>query len=412
MKGVVSAWWVLCSDTSPFFLVSLVTRFPVMAMFLLFCFFCACAAPAALPAFRPRTNNDFASLLIRDHPSAARVFADESFDQFNSFWHLEKDPSERGDPTATADSDSNAENSTRKAARRLAELNSILDVRSGSSVIRMEDSRSFQKGLTTDDMHVHVVGGTSIAGGGRQLHDSQQGKVGGDGLRTEITTVLNIFYRYGDNSTAIAKDMVERVRCHAALCYDSVPTPHSDWLSAAYVTPAVGSLDCYSTSLLAVACQRSREPRDFCRGGDEGGVHGVQSRALEQKIMDHDVWENICRQQEDGRCHPPSSFATVLYATEIESGESEPVYKLADSCALSPCPHSCCHAVYYAQVQEASLQLSQRDLVCGDVTELALSRAGRSATCMRRRRTSWRTTSRSSSTSTLTASTQTTCTPS
>ena len=76
----------------------------------------------------------------------------------------------------------------------------------------------------------------------------------------------------------------------------------------------------------------------------------MQSRALEQKIMDHGVWTNICRQQEDGRCHPPSSFATVLYATEIESGESEPIYQLADTCAYYvilrlflafPCMRSC-----------------------------------------------------------------------
>lgn len=62
----------------------------------------------------------------------------------------------------------------------------------------------------------------------------------------------------------------------------------------------------------------------------------MQSRELEQKIIDHSVWKNICRQQEDGRCHAPASFATVVYATEIESGASEPLYEIADKCALNP----------------------------------------------------------------------------
>ena len=186
-----------------------------MAMFLLFCFFLACAAPAVLPAHRPRTNNDFTSLLVRDHPSAAMEFADESFSQFYSFWHLEKDPSDRGDPTATSDGDgdeSRRRSARRRSARRLAEFNSILDDISHSS--KYSPSRSIQKVLS-ESMHVSAIDGSSaVTGGtrGRGLKDSQ-GKVGGDGLRTEITTMLNIFYRYSDNSTAIAEEMVERVRC-------------------------------------------------------------------------------------------------------------------------------------------------------------------------------------------------------
>jgi hypothetical protein len=58
----------------------------------------------------------------------------------------------------------------------------------------------------------------------------------------------------------------------------------------------------------------------------------MQSRALEQKIMDHILWTTICKQQEDGSCHYPASFATVLYATQIKAGENEPLYTLANKC--------------------------------------------------------------------------------
>lgn len=222
----------MCSDTNPFFLISLVARFPVMSMFLLFCLLCACAAPAALPAYRPRTNNDFASLLVRDHVSAANVFGDESFSQFNSFWHLEKDPSDRI-PTTAEKSDNNADSAAapataRKAARRLADFNSILHnlnpVQSVSdSVIGMEGSGSIEKVMPLHDVytsHLGSVGGTGTFHGSRELSAAtENGKVGGDGLRTEITTMLNIFYRYSDNSTAITEDMVKRVRDLLSHCF-------------------------------------------------------------------------------------------------------------------------------------------------------------------------------------------------
>jgi hypothetical protein len=76
----------------------------------------------------------------------------------------------------------------------------------------------------------------------------------------------------------------------------------------------------------------------------------LQARELEQKIMEHPAWESICKQQEDGRCHAPASFATTVYATKITPGEEEPLYHVADMyAALSLCQCalralSCCHA--------------------------------------------------------------------
>lgn len=62
----------------------------------------------------------------------------------------------------------------------------------------------------------------------------------------------------------------------------------------------------------------------------------VQSRAVEQRIMEHPSYSLICRQQEDERCHAPASFATVIYSTGVESGKEEPLYDLSPECAPPP----------------------------------------------------------------------------
>lgn len=182
-----------------------------MAMFLLMCLLCACAAPAALPALRPQTNNDFSSLLVRDHASAAAVFADDSFSQFNSFWHLEKDPKDRGGPPqdSTPETSSPIAENSRKAARRLAEFNSII-------LDTVPQRKIPEPSIMDQSYHVMmpVLDGTSgarvVNRGLRQA--GTQGTVGGDGLRTEVTRMVNIFYRYSDNSTAITEEMVKKVR--------------------------------------------------------------------------------------------------------------------------------------------------------------------------------------------------------
>jgi hypothetical protein len=188
-----------------------------MSMFLLFCLFCACAAPIALSEYQPRTNNDFSSLLIHDHPSAAEVFADSSLSQFQSFWHLEKDPVERK-AGAAGDSKtkggSNSKSLRRKSARRLAEFHSIMNTfHVGDDAMIPAEKFAVLEGsggqLEPPSMHVPMWEGV---GTGRGLTDaSGRGKVGGDGVRTEITRMLNIFYRYADNSTAITWDLVKKV---------------------------------------------------------------------------------------------------------------------------------------------------------------------------------------------------------
>jgi hypothetical protein len=183
-----------CSDTQPFFLASLVARFPVMALFVMFLLLSLAAAPAALPRYRPRTNNDFRSLLVRDHDSAAMVFADESLVQFRQFWAISRPPADAG-------------------RRRLQHAPS-----SDSATLIADRSSSSSRSLSVASSQ------RSLLQAARTRKPPGGGTIGGDGLRTDITRMLNIFYRYSDNSTAITQDMTTRVRapCHGA-CMCAAP---------------------------------------------------------------------------------------------------------------------------------------------------------------------------------------------
>lgn len=130
------------SDTQPSFIVSLVARFPLLSMLLLLLLIAAATVPAVVR--RPLTNNDFSSLLISDHASAATVNGDRTIEQLRDFWRIL--------PTTTP-------------GRRLQ---------------------------TTSDL-------------------------GADGgVRTEISRMLNIFYRYSSGTTAITEELVVKVRLASA----------------------------------------------------------------------------------------------------------------------------------------------------------------------------------------------------
>jgi hypothetical protein len=57
---------------------------------------------------------------------------------------------------------------------------------------------------------------------------------------------------------------------------------------------------------------------------------------VEQQIMDHPVYSTICRQQHDGRCHAPASFASLTYASKVEAKpqdtSAEPLYRIEATC--------------------------------------------------------------------------------
>lgn len=76
----------LCSDTYPSFIASIICKWPSLVLTVMFVFFLAAAASAALPDFRPVAETNFDTLQIKDHIVAARSFAVDTLEDENSFY--------------------------------------------------------------------------------------------------------------------------------------------------------------------------------------------------------------------------------------------------------------------------------------------------------------------------------------
>ena len=63
----------LCSNQRPNFIASLVAKFPLLSLTLVFSVMLACALPAAFAPFRPEFNPDFNSLLVKNEEQAVRL---------------------------------------------------------------------------------------------------------------------------------------------------------------------------------------------------------------------------------------------------------------------------------------------------------------------------------------------------
>lgn len=297
------------SDTVPSFLASVVAKWPVLSALFLLLLMLGASAPAALPSVRPIMNNDFASLLIKDHPSAADAFAATTVEDRSKFWDQ---PSSR-----------------RRAAqrRRLAAADGDSDFAPfAASSVGSDDSTAAQRaflgaletarGMPRPDGEAADAEAEALqvaADGGRAL---LQGAAPGypGGRRCDRTSRnLNLFYRWSDNSTTITDAMVAKVRrqCHR-------PCRSQVWRAR---------------SAGRMATRKVTSGRRWRR---------VQAKAVEDEIFALDSYKLICLTQDDGTCHHAFGLPSLVYAEPRGGGSN---YDLADTCAplASSCAtaHSC-----------------------------------------------------------------------
>jgi hypothetical protein len=197
----------------------------------------------AVSSIRPKLNADPESLLVKDHDSLKFSAAVDTIAQYDrAFWSTKTDDLKKqqfaqahGEAVPEADSldrrrllgadDASAQQTTlpalptlpatlQEAARR--RLRELRDAERASS----EAARVLP---TLAELRRAPLG--ALRGAGRRLAQTVSQRGAGKPPRQQQTRMLNIFYRYADNSTAITEELVKFVRPRPAAACRASMTP-------------------------------------------------------------------------------------------------------------------------------------------------------------------------------------------
>jgi hypothetical protein len=183
------------SETHPAFLASVVARWPLSFAFLLLLLMIGVAVPAGLPGVRPIMNNDFESLLLRDHPSAAMDYATNTVSEFGNFWDQPQAAARRRRLLAVPEFGLDSEWRARLGAD------------SDAPGVLGRGLAAARRALRDDTPALHAA----AAQGRALLQQAAVGEAGGRTCARPSRRMLNLFYRWSDNSTAITDEMVVKV---------------------------------------------------------------------------------------------------------------------------------------------------------------------------------------------------------
>jgi hypothetical protein len=164
---------------------------------------CLSIPPFAIESLRPKLNSDFEALQVKDDPTASAVAAVRTLEKYgNPFWGAQLNrlaAQKQGLPPDVVDE-------IRRRMRRSLLFDASAD---GGSPLGS---------VAGEHTEVGRLGGEFFTtGSGRQLRDKSVDQGGGGTVRKTKTRLLNLFYRYADNSTAITDSLVEFVRLPSSL---------------------------------------------------------------------------------------------------------------------------------------------------------------------------------------------------
>lgn len=237
-----------CSETEPNFLASLIAKFPLVCYFAILLLIILIAAPAvAIPSLRPELNSDFGSLQVKDDPVASDVAAVKTLKDYNDiFWRTETAELRRQAQEQAALQRGGAPDggfSRRLLSAPAGDGVDGLDseVATGGAAMSVATPRRGRRGvLHVGSPHIDPVlsaamradiaaaertyrpmlralmqdGGGDGGGGGGEESDGAATVGSGGRPRQDISDarMLNIFYRYADNTTAITDSLTRFVR--------------------------------------------------------------------------------------------------------------------------------------------------------------------------------------------------------
>lgn len=217
---------LVCSDTKPAFLASVVAKWPLICFILLFILMLLFAAPTVLLSkYRPKMNNDFESLQVKDDETAQLVAAVRTLDSFNKhFWNsnipglkIQAEAQQKGVTYDELKGDSQrrgllalpgrcARGDCTRCSMHEAVSTDAQRPQWGRRLLEAAGT-GFVNTLSSVSEGSGVLSGFPLA---RSLLQRQKGVI--NRPRTEFTRGLHIFYRYADNSTSITDSLVNLVR--------------------------------------------------------------------------------------------------------------------------------------------------------------------------------------------------------